>query len=473
MTDEEKISFDILSEFGLTENQAKVFIATTRLGTPTVSEVADASEVRREEVYRLLPELEKMGLIERLLGKPLRLRTPNPKSAITTLVNLEREKAKDRITELSAKSRDLLQYLGHQPVESSSDEVSVSDFSLIQEKESIRVRLYDMIRKAKEQVDILFTRTDLIWLLSTQGEALQKAFESGVKIRIMSEPTSGRDRLPKILRRRFPGDSEVPMKYILNPTSFYILADKSQLLFLTSGVHHLPSASCLWTNNDSLVAMTSTNFEKHWHDSVHWKTVEGITLSVSPQDASEDGSSRVHRLLLYDSQDTKCKVLCNFLKEHIESGLMAIYVCADDSVDAVKEEMHKFGFDPKMVDKQTQIRILNWNHWLLEDGSFNVEKAIDIWDDIYFEAQDLGFTGIAIASEMKFFLDNNLIDELEDYEKQIHSMLEGQMDWKCAYEEKSLLATKNPLQLYARLLGTHTLLLTEEKGQVKRLKTRS
>ena len=124
MTDEEKISFDILSEFGLTENQAKVFIATTRLGTPTVSEVADASEVRREEVYRLLPELEKMGLIERLLGKPLRLRTPNPKSAITTLVNLEREKAKDRITELSAKSRDLLQYLGHQPVESSSDEVS-------------------------------------------------------------------------------------------------------------------------------------------------------------------------------------------------------------------------------------------------------------------------------------------------------------------------------------------------------------
>ena len=473
MKDEDKVSFDILSQFGLTENQAKVFIATTRLGNPTVSEVAEESEVRREEVYRLLPELEKIGLIERLLGKPLRLKTPNPQSAITTLVNLEREKAKDRITDLSTRSKELLQYLGQPPIEPSSDAVVDSDFSLLQEKESIRVTLYDMIRKATKQLDILFSRTDLVWLISTQGEALQRAFEHGVKIRIMSEPISGRDRLPKILRRRFPGDTEVPMKYILNPTAFYVLADKSQLLFVTSGIHHLPTANCLWTNNESFVALTSGNFEEYWHDSVHWQTVEGITLSVSPQEASEGGSSHVHRLLLYDSEDSKYKVLFNFLKNRYEAGYLLFYVCADNCTDAVKKEMYNFGFEKKIIDAQKQVRILDWNHWLLDDGTFNVEKAIDVWDELYFEAQDLGFSGIAVASEMKFFIDNNLIDELEDYELQIHGMLEGQMEWKCAYDEKSLLSVKEPLRLYARLLGAHTLLLTEEKGQVKRMKTRS
>ena len=113
MTDESLRGIDILSEFGLTETQAKVFIAATQLVNPTVAELAEASEVRREEVYRLLPDLEKMGLIERLLGKPLRLKTPNPKSSISTLVKLEREKAKDRISELSRRSRDLLQQLDY------------------------------------------------------------------------------------------------------------------------------------------------------------------------------------------------------------------------------------------------------------------------------------------------------------------------------------------------------------------------
>ena len=179
MSDENKESLDILYEFGLTENQAKVFIATVRLGTPTVSEISEKSEVRREEVYRLLPELEKMGLIERLLGKPLRLRTPNPKSAITALVKLEQEKAKDRITELSNRSKELLKHLDFQPTDLLSAKELDSDFSLLQEKESIRVGLYDIIKGVSGQLDVLFSRSDLIWLLSTLGEALQEAAERG------------------------------------------------------------------------------------------------------------------------------------------------------------------------------------------------------------------------------------------------------------------------------------------------------
>ena len=471
MSTADKTSFDILSQFGLTENQAKVFIATTQLGTPTVSEVADKSNVRREEVYRLLPELEKMGLIERLLGKPLRLKTPNPESAISMLVSLEREKAKDRITELAMKSKELLQQLGHISVRPSSAEEIVADFSLIQERESIRVELNDLIRKASNQLDILFSRTDLVWLLSTQGEVLQEAAEREVKIRIMSEPTSGRDRLPKIIRRRFTDSVDIPLKYILNPSAFFLLVDGSQLLIITSGAHHLPSAVCLWTSNEGLVNLTSSNFEDHWHEAVHWKTVDGVTLSVSPQSGAESGISHVHRFLLYDAPETKTKVLFNFLKNHYEAGYMVIYVCAESCTENLKEAMVSFGFEEKTVAAEKQIRFLNWQYWLLDDGSFSIDRAIDVWDELYFESQDLGFNGIAAVSEMDFFLDNNMIDELEEYEKQLHDMLESHMEMKCAYSEKSLLKTKNHLQLFARLLGYHTSLLTEDAGTIKRAKT--
>ena len=467
MNKDESLSLEILAEFGLTENQAKVFLATTKLGTPTVAEVADASEVRREEIYRLLPELEKIGLIERLLGKPLRLKTLDPASSITTLVNLEREKAKDRISELSMKSKKLLQFLGEHEVVPSHAEMT-SDFSLIQEKESIRISLFELITKAKKQIDILFSRKDLIWLVSTQGESLQKAFEDGIKIRIMSEPTSGRDRIPKILRRQFPGLAEVPLKYLLNPTAFYIITDKSKLIMITSGVEHLPSATCLWTNNMSLVSMTSSSFEGHWHDSVHWKTVEGITLAVTPQEESEEGQSHVHRFLLYRSNVTKEKVLFNFLKQRYEAGYMVLYLCSEDCINKAKDAMLKFGFDKKLIEDPKNLRLLSWDQWVVDKGEFSVDKAIDTWDELFFESQDLGFNGLAVASDMKFFFDNNLIDALEEYEKQIHKMIEGQMELKCAYDEASILQSKNPLQLYGRVVGYHTALLTEDKGSIQR-----
>jgi len=461
MKEDESLSLEILGEFGLTENQAKVFLATTKLGTPTVAEVADASEVRREEIYRLLPELEKIGLVERLLGKPLRLKTLDPTSSITTLVNLEREKAKDRISELSMKSKKLLQTLGHHEGVSDHYELD-SGFSLIQEKESIRVGLYELISKAEKQIDILFSRKDLVWLLSTQGESLRQAIENGVKIRIMSEPPSGRDRIPKILHRQFSGEVEVPLKYLLNPNAFYIIADKSQLIIITSGVEHLPSATCLWTNNKSLTGMTSSIFEGHWHDSVHWKTVDGITLAVAPQEESEETAARVHRFLLYRSNEVKEKVLFNFLKQRYEVGYMLLYICSNDCIKNIKDSIRKFEFDPK------NIRLLNWEQWIVDDGKFSIDKTIDKWDELFFESQDLGLKGLAIASDMKFFFDNDLLDTLEEFEKQIHSMLEGQMDLKCAYDETAILQCKEPLQLYGRVVGYHTALLTEDKDTIKR-----
>jgi sugar-specific transcriptional regulator TrmB len=468
LNSKDKIDFDILSEFGLTENQAKVFIATTRLGTPTVSEVAEASEVRREEVYRLLPELEKMGLVERLLGKPIRLRTPNPTVSISLLVNLEKERAQDRIADLSNRSQQLLQYLGHHAIEEHLDGESESDFSLIQEKESIRTGIYDMISKSTQQLDLLFSRADLVWILSTQGEVLQNAVKRGVKVRIISEPSTGRDRLPKIIHRRFPSEIEMPMKYLLNPTAFYIVADQSQLVLITSGAGHLPSSKCLWTNNESLVALTHRNFEDHWHESFHWKTVDGITLSVSPQDGIDGGTSHVHRLLLYQSPEVKYKVLFNFLKHRYDAGYMVLYICSGESVKEVKEAMYTFGFDSKLIDSNENLRILEWRNWLLEDGSFNIEKAVDMWDELYSEAEDHGFKGLAATTEMQFFFDNDMIEELEAYEKQVHDMIEGQMEIKCAYDEQAILHTKSPLQFYARLLGYHTTLLTEEQRSITR-----
>src|SRR3989304_9053779 len=53
---------ETLSSFGLTVKQAKVYLTLVFLGTSVVGEISKLSKVRREEVYRVMPKLEKMGL---------------------------------------------------------------------------------------------------------------------------------------------------------------------------------------------------------------------------------------------------------------------------------------------------------------------------------------------------------------------------------------------------------------------------
>ena len=98
---------DLLLGLGLTLNQAKVYLAILKLEKTTVGQVAKFSKVRREDVYRVLPVLEKMGLIERLLGKPTEVRATFISDAIALLVAEEKRKSDKRLLEMKSKVKEL------------------------------------------------------------------------------------------------------------------------------------------------------------------------------------------------------------------------------------------------------------------------------------------------------------------------------------------------------------------------------
>jgi len=82
-----------LSEYGITYNQAKVYVAAAKLVIASVSQISKKSNVSREEVYRLLPKLEKLGLIEKTIERPLRIKATNFRAALSILINHRRETA--------------------------------------------------------------------------------------------------------------------------------------------------------------------------------------------------------------------------------------------------------------------------------------------------------------------------------------------------------------------------------------------
>jgi CheY-like chemotaxis protein/predicted transcriptional regulator len=94
---------DLLSEYGLTEVQAKVYYYLLTLGETSSTKVAKQINVHRSEVYRVLRELAEKGLVTEKKGKRPILYTPTaPEDALNiqleqqskTLRRLKKEKPK-------------------------------------------------------------------------------------------------------------------------------------------------------------------------------------------------------------------------------------------------------------------------------------------------------------------------------------------------------------------------------------------
>jgi len=88
---------DLLLGLGLSLNQARVYLAILKLEKTTAGQVAKYSKVRREDIYRILPSLEAMGLIERIMGKPALIRATPISDALSLLVAEEKAKFDDRL----------------------------------------------------------------------------------------------------------------------------------------------------------------------------------------------------------------------------------------------------------------------------------------------------------------------------------------------------------------------------------------
>src|SRR3972149_2331221 len=137
----------LLLGLGLSINQARVYLAILKLEKGKVGQVARFSKVRREDVYRILPSLEKMGLIERLLGKPTEIRATRISDALSLLVAEEKGKFDEKLVGM----RDIVQKLSLKEWKQPplGDE---SIYILIAEKAAILAKISELIKNSKKEV---------------------------------------------------------------------------------------------------------------------------------------------------------------------------------------------------------------------------------------------------------------------------------------------------------------------------------
>ncbi len=454
------ITVDLLVDLGLSPNQAKVYLSTAKKGPATISEIAEHSGVRREEIYRLLPDLERIGLVERLMGKPMRLITPDVDAAMATIIRHERARARERISEMIDKTAQIEDYLSKTGPNVQKESSIQDNFVLLVEKDPIRTKLHEMIIGAKTRIAVYYSRPNLVWLLSTQSELLIDAASKGVKIKLLSTPTNGKDRIPKIIQRRFSGNPNVELKYMTGIFANFVIVDEREAMIVTTSSHQ-PNAHNLYTANSTLVSLIQEVFNGSWRSSPNWKTLEGIVITKLQHDTIYNYGHPRNMLLVHLTGKRKYTVISKLIKDNMKNNRSVLYICSKSQSESARIALSKDGIDDSKPATVGSFKMVDFSDFVISDGKFSMDKAIDVWDDFYFQANDMGLVGIMAIFDMQFFFDSDMDEHILEFEKALNKFLDVHMTALCVYNENSLLKVTDPFGFYTKIIAEHDEIITE------------
>jgi sugar-specific transcriptional regulator TrmB len=437
----------------MTIKQAKVYLALVFLGTATVGEISKLSKVRREEVYRIIPKLEKMGLIEKTLSTPVSLKATSVENALAILIRNEEENAKTRIKELTAKKEEFLAHFRTSAKETKMG--NAEQFSLTSEKAVSLIKAKTLIDGAQNQIEYVASREKTLQFIRYFSESLINGADRGVKFRFISSPPKGEDDLKKAISQLFIDKKMGSIRYIESLPNHFLIVDSKEVLIATSTTGYLADNPLLWSNNLPHVAVYKKLFEELWDSSV-----ELVSLNVNTETERllrfvKKMKPAEHVILLYETVEAKFKVLLTYLTFGLQNGEVAVYVCSESSVEEVTAVMKQFGIDVVKYQKCGALKVLDYTQHYIIDGQFNISLTEELWKKYYDEAMSRGFRGLRVIGETECFFKHNLVRELAEYEKSLHKDPSVPMTAIYAFRAEQLMKPNNPVNVYSELVKLH------------------
>ncbi|MEM3706088.1 MAG: helix-turn-helix domain-containing protein [Candidatus Bathyarchaeia archaeon] len=255
--------------FGLSKNEAKVYIALLQLKRAGATEIAKLSSVPRQEVYRVLPRLEKLGIAEVIIGKPTKFLAINPEEALSELIEYQQEILKSRISELRREKDVLVNEL--EKIQGKSARLTPLEpahYILISGQRLVNEKIQEMLQKAKNEVLWMAPKLEIkVAIIYGRDEILHRCAHRKVKIRIITEVNEKNvDDVVKLSKF-------CEIRHAQNVTSTITIVDDKELI-IGSALHVSESLNSdelrhkLWTNDLSHITVMRDFFEKVWSSAI-------------------------------------------------------------------------------------------------------------------------------------------------------------------------------------------------------------
>jgi sugar-specific transcriptional regulator TrmB len=254
-----------LSDFGFTVNQAKVYLSIVQSGLTCVSKISESTQLHRQDIYKILPKLEKIGLVTKTIDRPFLIEVIPVEKALDSLVSTERKKANERISRLEANLKELLNAIREQ--QERREPLEEARFVLLKTDDQIKNIADLTFENTKKECDLVTNLELITRRMHHFHEHFQKLSRRGARIRVIVESINNEDLVKRTVEKIRPDNGEFAAKLIYKKTSLpYRIIDNKELFIRRKKATESGLPCVLWTNGWSIVQFYKENFEEAWND---------------------------------------------------------------------------------------------------------------------------------------------------------------------------------------------------------------
>jgi len=247
-----------LMGLGLTFCQAKVYLALVPNGSCTAKTISRISKVTRQDIYRIMPKLQKLGLVQKTLSIPTEWKATPIDDGLAILL----ERKKKQLSKIQEKTTNLLSnFRKHNKRTERKEEVP--EFVILPEGKTHRRWITKKIGESQTSNDIFITLKIFRNIVYNEFEQLKKLLKRGVKFRYIIyslDGTKNEIELDPYLKK----NPSFQVRYISNtPMAATVVFDKKEVVF-SNPTSNLCASPKLWSNNPNFVTLIQNYFETTW-----------------------------------------------------------------------------------------------------------------------------------------------------------------------------------------------------------------
>jgi sugar-specific transcriptional regulator TrmB len=261
-----------LVKFGLTPNEAKVYIYLAKYGHRRAVEIAKSIHIPRTETYHLLSSLQNKGLVTATFQHPIKFSAVPFDKALNILIDIERE----RLRTFEKKEKDLLTLWESIPDFKMEEESPGQEkFQILEGQVQVYSRAKDMRERARQEVIVLGYEKDYMKLYHYDFiDGLKEMSEVGVTVKLLATFSANSLEMFKELDpnmiKHIPTNVDAPL--------CFVMVDRSELLFFIKNTGTTNKGIlAMWTDCKPFIEAMHILFSELWKNSMQFdKAVKSL-----------------------------------------------------------------------------------------------------------------------------------------------------------------------------------------------------
>ncbi len=251
-----------LTNFGFTINQAKVYLSIAQSGRTHVGKISKDTQLHRQDIYKLLPKLEKMGLIIKTIDKPFMVEALPVDRALENIVLKEKEKASKKIEDLENNIKEITGSIQKQPA--SKEEAR---FTLLTTPEAVASRAQLIFKLKTKNFTLVTTLENLRGPVGAYfRELIQNIAAINAKSRLIVVDPQEREEAKQIVQKLAPKNGYFWVKLVPKcACKNYQVLDNKEVWIGTQQKTQAGYPCILWTNDRNIVESYRENFVEAWN----------------------------------------------------------------------------------------------------------------------------------------------------------------------------------------------------------------